>query len=98
MRSMIGTTLTALAALATSASLATAADVEVLHWWTSGGEASALNVLRDDLAAQNIGWHDQNTNGITHFSSLLGDRCGRLAWRRARRPAGVVRPQATGTP
>ena len=26
-----------------------AADVEVLHWWTSGGEAAALNVLKDDL-------------------------------------------------
>ena len=23
--------------------------VEVLHWWTSGGEAAALNVLKDDL-------------------------------------------------
>ena len=25
-----------------------AAEVEVLHWWTSGGEASALNVLKKD--------------------------------------------------
>ena len=24
-------------------------NVEVLHWWTSGGEASALNVLKKDL-------------------------------------------------
>ena len=63
MRSMIGTTLTALAALATSASLAAAADVEVLHWWTSGGEASALNVLKEDLAAQSIGWQDMPVAG-----------------------------------
>jgi glucose/mannose transport system substrate-binding protein len=63
MRSMIGTTLTALAALATSASLAAAADVEVLHWWTSGGEAGALNVLKEDLAAQSIGWQDMPVAG-----------------------------------
>ena len=24
---------------------------EVLHWWTSGGEAKALKVLKDDFAA-----------------------------------------------
>ena len=63
MRSMIGTTLTALAALATSASLAAAADVEVLHWWTSGGEAGALNVLKEDLGAQSIGWQDMPVAG-----------------------------------
>jgi glucose/mannose transport system substrate-binding protein len=56
-------TATACAALATSASLATAADVEVLHWWTSGGEASALNVLKDDLQAQGIGWQDMPVAG-----------------------------------
>ena len=60
---MIGTTLTALAALATSASLAAAADVEVLHWWTSGGEASALNVLKQDLETQGIGWQDMPVAG-----------------------------------
>ncbi len=56
-------TVTALAALATSASMAAAADVEVLHWWTSGGEASALNVLKEDLAAQGIGWQDMPVAG-----------------------------------
>jgi glucose/mannose transport system substrate-binding protein len=56
-------TATACAALATSASLATAADVEVLHWWTSGGEASALNVLKDDLQTQGIGWQDMPVAG-----------------------------------
>ena len=28
---------------------AKADEVEVLHWWTSGGEAAALNVLKKDL-------------------------------------------------
>jgi glucose/mannose transport system substrate-binding protein len=63
MRMFFGRTLAAAAALATSASLATAADVEVLHWWTSGGEAAALNVLKDDLGAQDIGWQDMPVAG-----------------------------------
>ncbi len=63
MRLFVGRTLTALAALATSASLAGAADVEVLHWWTSGGEASALNVLKQDLETQGIGWQDMPVAG-----------------------------------
>jgi len=55
--------MTAFAALAASASLATADDVEVLHWWTSGGEASALNVLKEDLGGQDIGWQDMPVAG-----------------------------------
>lgn len=39
------------------------ADVEVLHWWTSGGEAAALNVLKQDLSSQNIGWNDMPVAG-----------------------------------
>lgn len=37
--------------------------VEVLHWWTSGGEAAALNVLKEDLAGQGIGWTDMPVAG-----------------------------------
>lgn len=61
MRRLMGTTIAA--ALATSAGLALAEDVEVLHWWTSGGEAAALNVLKDDLAGQSIGWQDMPVAG-----------------------------------
>ncbi|MGO4486282.1 sugar ABC transporter substrate-binding protein, partial [Rhizobium sp. 2TAF27] len=25
-------------------------EVQMLHWWTSGGEAAALNVLKQDLS------------------------------------------------
>jgi glucose/mannose transport system substrate-binding protein len=42
---------------------AAAEDVEVLHWWTSGGEASALNVLKDDLESKGIGWQDMPVAG-----------------------------------
>ncbi|MDU8944065.1 ABC transporter substrate-binding protein [Ovoidimarina sediminis] len=51
------------AALALSAGMAQAADVEVLHWWTSGGEAAALNVLKQDLEGQGIGWQDMPVAG-----------------------------------
>jgi glucose/mannose transport system substrate-binding protein len=42
---------------------ARAADVEVLHWWTSGGEAAALNVLKEDLAGKSVGWADMPVAG-----------------------------------
>ncbi len=51
------------AALALSVSAAQAEDVEVLHWWTSGGEAAALNVLKQDLEGQGIGWQDMPVAG-----------------------------------
>lgn len=63
MRIGLKTTLTTAATLALSASLAHAQEVEVLHWWTSGGEAAALNVLKEDLADQGIGWVDMPVAG-----------------------------------
>ena len=36
---------------------------EVLHWWTSGGEAKALKVLKDDFAAQGGEWLDMPVAG-----------------------------------
>ncbi|MEM7694808.1 MAG: ABC transporter substrate-binding protein [Pseudomonadota bacterium] len=57
-------TMAAVVALATSATVAAKADdVEVLHWWTSGGEAAALNVLKEDLSGQGIGWQDMPVAG-----------------------------------
>ena len=44
--------------------VAKAADnVEVLHWWTSGGEAAALNVLKQNLEAQGVTWNDMPVAG-----------------------------------
>jgi glucose/mannose transport system substrate-binding protein len=41
-----------------------AADsVEVLHWWTSGGEAAALNVLKKNLEQQGVKWNDMPVAG-----------------------------------
>ncbi|MGI9488490.1 MAG: ABC transporter substrate-binding protein [Geminicoccaceae bacterium] len=38
-------------------------EVEVLHWWTSGGEAAALNVLKEDLQSKEVGWQDMPVAG-----------------------------------
>ena len=40
-----------------------AEEVEVLHWWTSGGEAAALNVLKEDLEGQGVTWQDMPVAG-----------------------------------
>jgi glucose/mannose transport system substrate-binding protein len=53
-------------ALAVAAGVVAAQDkgqVEVLHWWTSGGEAAALNVLKEDLQSKGIGWQDMPVAG-----------------------------------
>jgi glucose/mannose transport system substrate-binding protein len=34
-----------------------------LHWWTSGGEAAALGVLKKDLESQGITWNDMPVAG-----------------------------------
>jgi glucose/mannose transport system substrate-binding protein len=63
MRGYFGKKTAFVAALLASTSMAMAEDVEVLHWWTSGGEAAALNVLKDDLAGKSIGWVDMPVAG-----------------------------------
>ena len=66
MRSFLKTKTAIALALSVTAGSAIAeshSSVEVLHWWTSGGEAAALNVLKDDLEAQGIGWIDMPVAG-----------------------------------
>lgn len=59
---LAGTAVVAL--MSASATVAHAQQaVEVLHWWTSGGEAAALDVLRQDLASQGIDWQDMPVAG-----------------------------------
>ncbi len=38
-------------------------SVEVIHWWTSGGEATALNVLKQMLQKQGVAWKDAPVAG-----------------------------------
>lgn len=63
MRGTFGKAVTVAAMLVMTTSMVRADGVEVLHWWTSGGEAAALGVLKDDLAAKGIGWQDMPVAG-----------------------------------
>ena len=63
MSGCFGKTLKVAAMLVMTTSMVRAEDVEVLHWWTSGGEAAALGVLKDDLATKSIGWADMPVAG-----------------------------------
>jgi len=52
-----------LSALAAATALALspvtqAGEVEVLHYWTSGGEAASVNYLKDKLASEGVSWSD----------------------------------------
>ena len=53
--------LLAATALATPAKAENA--VEVLHWWTSGGEAAAVSVLKEALEAKGVTWNDMPVAG-----------------------------------
>jgi glucose/mannose transport system substrate-binding protein len=44
--------------MAASAYAAEDKTIQMLHWWTSGGEAAALNVLKQDLAKEGYAWKD----------------------------------------
>ncbi len=56
-------TLLATAVIGVFGQVQAAEEVEVLHWWTSGGEAAALKVLKGDLEGQGIGWKDMPVAG-----------------------------------
>lgn len=44
--------------LMSAVSAQAAESVEVLHWWTSGGESKAVGVLKDDMTKQGYTWKD----------------------------------------
>jgi glucose/mannose transport system substrate-binding protein len=64
MRKLLMTTAAMAMVMGALAGVARAADnVEVLHWWTSGGEAAALDVLKKDLESKGISWTDMPIAG-----------------------------------
>src|SRR5437588_3045468 len=56
LKHLLKTTLTASALLAAAASHA--AEVEVLHYWTSGGEAKSIAELKKIMEAKGVTWKD----------------------------------------
>ncbi|MCD1262912.1 extracellular solute-binding protein [Shinella sp. AETb1-6] len=64
MRKFVTTTAIAAVMMGLGGTAARAAEnVEVLHWWTSGGEAAALEVLKKDLESKGITWTDMPVAG-----------------------------------
>ncbi|WP_171022124.1 MULTISPECIES: ABC transporter substrate-binding protein [Cohaesibacter] len=49
-------------------------NVEVLHWWTAGGEAAALNVLKENLEKQGVKWADMPVAGGSGVSAMTALR------------------------
>jgi glucose/mannose transport system substrate-binding protein len=63
MRKMLLATAGVLVTVLAAGAIHAAQEVEVLHWWTSGGEAAALTVLKKDLEAKGITWKDMPVAG-----------------------------------
>lgn len=49
--------------LLSSTALSAEQSVEVMHFWTSGGEAAALGTIRDQVEAQGVIWEDAPVAG-----------------------------------
>jgi glucose/mannose transport system substrate-binding protein len=49
-------------------------SVEVLHWWTAGGEAAALNVLKENLQKEGISWQDMPVAGGSGVQAMTALR------------------------
>ncbi|OOE58153.1 sugar ABC transporter substrate-binding protein [Salinivibrio sp. ML323] len=47
-----------------------ASDVEVLHWWTSAGEAKAASVLREGIEQRGHQWQDFAVGGRAGISAM----------------------------
>ena len=78
-----GKTMTVAATLVLSTSLAMAEDVEVLHWWTSGGEAAALNVLKmenGEYILKNQKWTVLLPTKILYFLLVTS----KISWRQSK--------------
>ncbi|WP_375748258.1 ABC transporter substrate-binding protein [Vibrio sp. HN007] len=56
--------------LLSATQFATAGEVEVLHWWTSGGEAKSVAALKDMLEAQGHSWKDFAVAGGSGTSAM----------------------------
>ncbi|MDB1125973.1 ABC transporter substrate-binding protein [Vibrio algarum] len=56
--------------LLSATQFATAGEVEVLHWWTSGGEAKSVSALKDMLESQGHTWKDFAVAGGSGTSAM----------------------------
>lgn len=45
-------------------------SIEVLHWWTSGSEAKSIQILQQDMQAQNFNFHNFPVEGLAGESAF----------------------------
>src|SRR3954466_6347510 len=57
-RKLLPITAAVIGLIAAANAASAAEEVEVIHWWTSGGEAAALQVLRQNLEKEGVAWKD----------------------------------------
>lgn len=68
----------ALAVALAAASTAWAGEsVEVIHWWTSGGETAAVAKFKEALSARGVEWKDLAVGGGDNQRMLLRTRVGK---------------------
>ena len=85
----IGALLACAGALSIGAGSAKAEDLEVLHYWTSGSEAKAVDVLRQKFNAEGYVWKDsavaggggQNAMTVLKARAVAGDPPGAVQMR-----------------
>jgi glucose/mannose transport system substrate-binding protein len=49
-------------------------EVEVVHWWTSGGEAAALNVIKQDMQKKGFAWKEVPIAGGSGVQAMTAVR------------------------
>ena len=57
-----------------AASSASATELEVMHWWTSGGEAAAVNELANAFNASGNTWVDAAIAGGDAARAVIARR------------------------
>jgi len=81
----------------TPAHAADVKEVQMLHWWTSGGEAAALDVIKQAVAKKGFAWKDVPVAGGGGGAAMTTLKAN-VAAGRARSPTSPRwRPRRTGT-
>ncbi|MCW8174443.1 carbohydrate ABC transporter substrate-binding protein [Verminephrobacter aporrectodeae subsp. tuberculatae] len=52
-------------------------SVEVMHWWTSGGETAAVGKFKEALSVRGVEWKDLAVGGADNQRTLLKTRVGK---------------------
>lgn len=67
----------ATAVLALASGARAAESVEVIHWWTSGGETAAVGKFKESLKGKGYEWKDLAVGGADNQRLLLKTRVGK---------------------